>query len=430
VNVCVVGLWHLGTVTAACLAGAGHRVTGLDEDPRVVEGLSAGRPPLLEPGLEELVRQGLGQGRLSFTTDAAAALRDAEVVWIAYDTPVDEEDRADVEGVVARVTRLFPLLPPGALVLISSQLPVGTTRRLEEAHAAACPGRPASFACSPENLRLGKAIRVFTNPDRVVVGTRRAEDRQRIAELLRPITDRIEWMTVESAEMVKHAINAFLATSVAFINEIAGLCERTGADAREVSRGLKTDARIGPGAYLGAGAAFAGGTLARDLGFLVDLAERERRSVHLLPAVRESNEEQKTWPCRRLVEVLGNLSGRRLAVLGLTYKPGTSTLRRSSAVEVCRWLDNLGARVAAYDPAVRELPPDLPATIQLAGSPGEALAGADALLVLTEWPEFQGVSADEVCRSMRSPLVLDPGGFLEKQLGGDSRIRYWKVGKA
>jgi UDPglucose 6-dehydrogenase len=218
--VCVQGLWHLGSVTAACLAAAGHSVIGLDFDPVTVAKLTAGTAPIAEPGLDALLQQ--NAERLEFTRDATAAAK-ADVLWVAYDTPVDAEDRADVEFVIAQVTRVLPHLRPGTVVIVSSQLPAGSTARLAREHSN------VHFACSPENLRLGKAIAVFREPDRVVVGVRDQVARARIAELLAPITTRVEWMSIESAEMTKHAINAFLALSVTFANELAAVCERVGA---------------------------------------------------------------------------------------------------------------------------------------------------------------------------------------------------------
>ena len=403
-NVAVVGLWHLGCVTAGCLAKAGHHVVGIDSD---IERLQAGHAPIFEPGLDDLLKP------VRFTTDITA-VRDAQVIWITFDTPVDEDDRADVDFVVRRVTELFPHLPDNSLVLVSSQLPVGTIRRWEDA----CPNKTVSFACSPENLRLGKAIEVFTKPDRVIVGIRRETDRARLIELLCPFTDRIEWMTVESAEMTKHALNAFLATSVAFINEIAIVCEKVGADAQEVERGLKSEARIGPKAYLSPGAAFAGGTLARDIQFLTHLGV----PTHLLPAVKASNDAHRQWLQRTLVTLLGSLTGKTIAVWGLTYKPGTDTLRRSSAVELCQWLAQQGAQVRAHDPAVKALPAELAKIIQLCPSPVEAVAGAAALVVATAWPDYQTVE-------VAPPIVIDPSRFLAKTLGNQPQVRYVAVGK-
>jgi UDPglucose 6-dehydrogenase len=429
VKVSVVGLWHLGTVTSACLASAGHDVCGVDFDSAVTDGLSAGRLPVFEPGLEDLVRDGLASGRLRFTADAASALRDAEVIWVAYDTPVDEGDRADVEYVVGRVTRLFPHLRDGALVLLSSQVPVGTTRRLEEAFCATAAGRTVSFAYSPENLRLGRAVAVFTEPDRVVVGVRSVADRARIAALLLPITGRIEWMSVESAEMTKHAINAFLATSVVFINEIAGLCEQVGADAGEVERGLKSESRIGPTAYVSPGGAFAGGTLARDVVFLGELGQRLGVAAHLLLSVKRSNDAHRQWAQRRLEQLLGGVAGRTIAIWGLTYKPGTDTLRRSGAVELCLWLADRGALVRAHDPVVKSLPANL-SRIERADSPISAVRGASALVVATPWPSYRDVPAEDVAVAMRRPLTLDANRFLGATLGRDRRIEYLSVGKA
>jgi len=428
-KVCVLGLWHLGTVTAACLASGGHDVTGLDFDPAVIAGLATGRPPLFEPGLEDLVKAGLASGRLLFTTDVAVAASDADMVWVACDTPVDDDDRADVEYVVERATRLFPHLRDGALVLISSQVPVGTTQRLEQRFARESRGRTVGFGYSPENLRLGAAISVFTRPERVVVGVRSAADRGRVAAMLRPFTDRIEWMSVESAEMTKHALNAFLATSVTFINEIAALCEQMGADATEVERGLKSEARVGPKAYLSPGAAFAGGTLARDVVFLSELGRAHGVATHLLSSVKSSNDAHRRWAERRLEQRLGDVSGKTVGVWGLAYKPDTDTLRRSSSVELCEWLLDRGATVRAHDPAVKTLPAGLASGVVLVDSALSAVQGASALVVATPWPEYRNVAAGEVAARMTRRLVLDANRFTGGTLGKDASIEYLSVGK-
>ncbi len=427
----VAGLWHLGTVTAGCLASGGHDVTAYDAGSATVDGLRGGRLPVAEPGVAELVAAGVAAGNLRFTSRPEELAR-VELLWIAYDTPVDDEGLADVEAVLSAVEKLFPVLADGALVLVSSQLPVGSTRILEERFHASRPGgsgSSVSFAYSPENLRLGKAIEVFTKPDRVVVGVREERQKARVLELLKPFTDRIVWMSVESAEMTKHALNAFLATSVVFANELAVLCERMKADAREVEAGLKSDIRIGPRAYLGPGGPFAGGTLARDVSFLIGLGKAEGLPTPLMSAVREGNDLHRQWARRRLVEVAGDVRGKTVALLGLTYKPGTDTLRSSNAVETARWLADRGARVVAHDPAVRSLPAELAPVVELRASCEEALKGADAALVSTEWPEFRSVTADDVVAWMKRPIVLDAGGFLRARLGDDERVRYVIVGR-
>ncbi|CAN5671788.1 UDP-glucose/GDP-mannose dehydrogenase family protein [soil metagenome] len=401
-RVLVQGLWHLGSVTAACLARAGHHVIGLDRDAATIATLQAGKAPISEPGLDDLLRA----HPIELTSDVTAASR-ADVAWVTYDTPVDADDRADVEFVITEVAAMLPHLRDGAVVLVSSQLPVGSVARLEKL-------RPnVHFACSPENLRLGKAIAVFSDPDRVILGVRDDHTKHVLTELFAPITAKLEWMSVESAEMTKHAINAFLALSVTFANELASVCERVGADAKEVERGLKTESRIGPKAYLGPGGAFAGGTLARDIAFLTAMGAERGLALPLISGVRPSNEAHKKWARRRLEDRLGSLAGKTVAVLGLTYKAGTDTLRRSASVELCRDLVDGGAKVRAFDPAVKILPAEL-AYMELAPSAAAAIEGADALVIATEWPEFASLDLAALTATMKRKLVVDANRFLAK----------------
>jgi UDPglucose 6-dehydrogenase len=352
----------------------------------------------------------------------------ADVVWIAFDTPLDEQDEADVAFVRQEAERLFPACRAGATVLVSSQVPVGFTRRLRQAWAAAGGPPDRRFAYSPENLRLGRALESFRQPARVVIGTDDGAPDEAVRAAFAPFSQNLLWMSLESAEFTKHAVNAFLATSVAFANELARLAECCGADPKDVERGLKSEPRIGPRAYLSPGAAFAGGTLARDLRFLCRLGGQAALATPLLSGVLESNAEQAAWLRRRIAEILGDLRGARVGVWGLTYKPGTDTLRRSSALELCRWLGERGARVQAHDPAVRALPPDAPAGIELAVSALEALADAELLVLATAWPEYRGVAADDVVAAMKVPRVVDEARVLVETLGRDPRIHYVAVG--
>src|SRR5262249_52529785 len=274
---------------------AGFRVIGTDPDPAITSGLQGVRLPVDEPGLADLVRAGLESGMLAFEPDPAAAMAEADVVWVAWGTPVDERDEADV-GVVGREAGgLIPLLPPGATVLVSSQVPVGFTRGLRDRAAAGGTLPGLRFAYSPENLRLGKAIESFRKPARVVVGTDDGAPNEAVRLVLAPFAPALLWMSLESAELTKHALNALLATPGSFVHEVAGLCERCGADAKEVERGLRSEPRIGPDAYLSPGPAFAGGTLARDLRFLRRLGDEAGVATPLLAGALESNAEQGRW---------------------------------------------------------------------------------------------------------------------------------------
>jgi UDPglucose 6-dehydrogenase len=421
-NLTVLGLWHLGCVTAACCAKH-FPVVGLDFDAANVARLNQGQAPLLEPGLNELIAAGLAAKKLSFTTDPKTACANADVLWLTYDTPVNDRDESDVAFVLGNLRRALPHLPPGALVLISAQLPVGTCAKLEEEFPQ------FHFAYSPENLRLGKALDAFEKADRVVVGIRTDAKKAALEQLFAPFTPKVLFMRTESAEMVKHALNAFLALSITFINEVARLCEHTGADAKEVSAGLKSEARIGPKAYLGPGGPFAGGTLARDVVTLTQLAAANGEKISVIPAIKQSNDQHRGWAFRRLQSRLGGLRGKKIAVLGLTYTPNTDTLRRSAAVELCRQLLDAGASVSAFDPAIPQLPPEL-SFVALAKDIATALAGADAVAVCTEWPQFRQADWATLIPQMRRPILVDANRFLEKELQTVAGVELLSVGRA
>ena len=419
-KVCVQGLWHLGSVTAACLASLGHEVTGLDSDVDTIKKLVLGKAPLFEPGLDHMVQTGIVNGMLKFSTSPALALEGAEVLWVAFDTPVDDEDHADVAFVQGQIQLALPFLADNSVVLVSSQLPVGSISKLEAYVREKLPTKNLEFACSPENLRLGKSLEVFLKPDRIVVGVRNDRTRQILEELLSPLAGKVEWMAVESAEMTKHAINAFLATSVTFANEIAAICELVGADAKEVERGLKTEARIGPKAYLSPGGPFAGGTLARDIAFLGMKSQLHNLTTPLLSAVRPSNDEHKNWVKRKLLKQFGSLSNVTVAIWGLTYKPGTDTLRRSLAVELCDWLLQQGTKVRVYDPVINQLPDHWAGKVSHCTAAADAVVDADALVVGTEWPEFKQAASGLSAKVQPGLVIVDANRHLQAQvlLGG------------
>lgn len=428
-KICVFGLWHLGSVIASCLAEKGFEVVGLDPDSNRIKDLQKGIPPILELGLEDLIKKSLSNKKLVFTTDEKTALEKTNIIWVAFDTPVDEADRADVDHVIGQVRKLFVHMESEMIVLISSQLPVGSTRQLQEDFFKQYPDKKVIFAYSPENLRLGKAIESFTKPERIVVGLRNHEGKEKLEAIFNHFCDNIEWMSVESAEMTKHGLNAFLATSVTFINELAVLCEKVGADAREVERGLKSDPRIGIRSYLKAGSAFAGGTLARDVVFLDTIGRSLSISTPLITAVNKSNQGHKMWALNKLRMELGDLKGKTVAVLGLTYKPGTNTLRRSSSIELCENLARNGVIINCHDPSLKKLPPEYEGKINFSSSIMDVLKGAQALVVATEWPDYKKLSIDDILQNMQKPIVIDANRFLEKNIGEDQRICYFAVGR-
>ena len=425
-KITVLGLWHLGSVTAACCAkhcGADELVIGLDFDEAVVAGLQKGKAPLFEPGLDALIAERLSTPLLRFTTDVRSACAFTDVLWVCYDTPVNDSDESDVAFVLERVRRCLPHVPDGALVLISSQLPVGTARQLETEFPK------LHFAVSPENLRLGKAIEAFEKAERVIVGVRDAARRGILEKIFKPFTSNILFMRTESAEMVKHALNSFLALSITFINEVARLCEHVGADAKEVAAGLKSEPRIGPKAYLGPGGPFAGGTLARDVVTLTSLGAQHGEALRLIPAIKQSNDEHRGWALRQLQARLGNLTNRTVAILGLVYTPNTDTLRRSAAVELCQKLQSAGAHVVAFDPVIKKTSVELGET-KLVHGVDAALTHADGAVVCTEWPQFREANWASAVAKMRRALVIDANRFLEKPLQGVAGVEHISVGRA
>jgi UDPglucose 6-dehydrogenase len=421
-KVAVLGLWHLGCVTAACCAKH-FDVVGLDFDAANIAALRHGKAPLFEPDLDDLIQAGLASGRLRFTGDIKDACAEADILWVTYDTPVDEADQADIESVLREVRRCVPALPHGALILLSSQLPAGTCRLLEGEFGS----QGYRFACSPENLRLGKAIEIFTKADRIIAGYRDERAKTQLAELFAPFTQQVVWMRPESAEMTKHAINSFLALSITFMNEVARLCEATGADAKEVERGLKSESRIGPKAYLSPGGAFAGGTLARDVVTCTQLGQKYGEALEVIPAIKRSNDQHRQWALQKIQKLFSGQAGRRIALLGLTYKPGTNTLRRSSAVELARALHAAGHEVRAFDPSMPAMPPEL-AFILTFPDAAATLRDADAVVVCTEWPEFRQLDWQALVPRLRQPLILDAARFLEKALLGLPKVQYISVG--
>jgi UDPglucose 6-dehydrogenase len=419
-NIGVLGLWHLGSVTAAGLATLGHRVVGLDFDESRVANLSKGVTPVFEPGLAELITRGLSSGNLRFSS-AVGDATDVDLLWVTYDTPVDARDNAETDFVMQQIERALLEVRADLPVLVSSQLPVGSVRRLER-------GQQCRFAYSPENLRLGNAVNDFLHPGRIVVGIRSDTHKDILQRLFSSITDSIEWMSVESAEMTKHAINAFFAASVVFANEIALICERVGADAKQVERGLKTEPRIGARAYLAPGGAFAGGTLARDVGFLNRVAGARGISTPLLSSVLPSNEAHKCWVQKTFLELFADLTRLTVTVWGLTYKAGTDTLRGSMSVDLCDWLILRGATIHVHDPAVKDLPARWSNALQRFDDPLAALQGADALVLATEWPIYRHAITDETMRTRAGLVILDANRYLAALAGSKGLLRYFAVG--
>jgi UDPglucose 6-dehydrogenase len=428
-RVAVFGIWHLGAVTAACLAHLGLRVTGVDVDASRLAALSAGVPPLYEPGLAELMGQEIAEGRLRFVADPKAATAEADAVIFAEDIPVNDADEPDVSGLLQAARSVALYLRDSTTLVVMSQVPVGTCTLIQRTVAEARLGGGIEVAYCPENLRLGAAIERFLRPDVVVIGADSPRARACVERLYAGIQAPKVVMDVRSAEMTKHALNALLATATSFGNELGSLCERLDIDATQVIEAIRMDSRIGRGLPLLPGPPFSGGTLARDLQVLLRLASSNGVPVPLLEGVTAVNEMQKRLAVRRLEEALGELAGKRIAILGLTYKPGTSTIRRSTAVELIQTLTERRADVAAYDPKAELTPTARLPRFERAADAYAAARGADAVVIMTDWPEFRTLDMRTLRAAMRGSVLIDIMNILDARAAADAGLAYYGVGR-
>ena len=404
----VLGLWHLGSVYSACLAELGHYVIGISDDRATVDALRRRRPSVAEPQLVGLITKNQKRRTLVYDSDFSV-LGQCDVVWVAIDTPVDENDQAQIQPVFDYAQKAARYFRADVLLVVSSQLSVGMSQKIVDSVKKWRPGLRFFYAYVPENLRLGEAVHSFFEPGRIVIGSDHLESIKRVQAVFRDIKTDFLPMRVASAEMTKHALNSFLATSLSFIYDIADVCEKTGADIVEVARALRSDARIGHGAYLDASIGFSGGTLARDLSFLVAAAKRNKISVPVIRAVLEKNRRRRILVIDRLASHVGDLRRANVAILGLTYKSGTNTLRRSLALEIAADLYRRGAKLALCDPAVdaEELKQCLADThFSFSKNWQTTVKGCQAALVVTPWPTLRAIDFRVMQKHMKTPAVL------------------------
>ena len=425
VCVCVIGLWHLGCVYSACLAKLGYKVAATDADQRVVENLRQSKVPVAEPGLDNLIREGIAEGNLSFVGDLENAVRTADFVVIAYDTPLDTEDRIDLSPVLDAVNRLRNAATH-ATIVVSSQVPIGTCERMVAMLSKGA--EPLDLAYVPENLRLGRAIECFMNPDRIVIGSDSPSAIAKVRALFAPIHAKVIEMDLRSAEMSKHALNAFLGTAISFANEIGNICDLVGADGLKVAEALKSDSRIGSGLPLRPGLGFAGGTLARDLRILQNTGKERGCETTLVDSVLLVNENQNASIIGRLQQVIGKLEGKYIGVLGLTYKAGTGTLRRSAALKIIRGLQQEGVLVKAFDPRVSAA--DVASeTLLLCDDAYAACDNVDALVILNDCEDFAKLDFKKVRKLMKEPVLFDAQNLLDRNKIVDDGFRYVGIGR-
>ena len=432
-RVTMIGAGYVGLVSGACFADFGHDVTCVDKDASKVEALLAGRIPIFEPGLDELVANNVAAGRLRFTLDLAEAVPGADAVFIAVGTPSRRGDgHADLSYVYAAAKEMSPHLRPGAVVVTKSTVPVGTGDEVERIIGEARPDLDFSVASNPEFLREGAAIQDFKRPDRIVVGVTNGSARTVLQEIYRPLMRNdapLLVMTRRAAELTKYAANAFLATKISFINEIADLCEKVGADVQDVARGIGMDDRIGP-KFLMAGPGYGGSCFPKDTLALLKTGQDFEAPLRIVEAVVLSNDDRKRSMGRKVVKAIdGETHGKTVGVLGLTFKPNTDDMRDSPALAIVQALQDAGMKVRAYDPEGMEQAAKLLDGVTYCKDAYEALEGAAAAVIVTEWDAFRALDFDRMGRLLTKKLLVDLRNVYDREEVERHGFRYVAVGR-
>lgn len=428
-RICVIGLWHQGVVGAACLADFGYSVIAADHDAKTIETLNNGKAPLYEPALDDLIQRTILTGQLTFTNDVPGAVQGVTDVCLMFDTPVNERDESDLTEIFATVKEIAPNLESETIIVITAQVPIGTCDEIAALINGCRPSLKFSIAYMPENLRLGQAIERFRRPPLPVIGSDDIAALDRLEQLLGPIDAKWERVSLRTAEMTKHALNGFLAMSITFANELGNLCDEVGADGHRLAQILRLEPRIGSKAMLSPGLGFSGGTLARDVQTLRRLGDQYCVDTPMLDGVHISNQAQNVMVVRRLTEIFGgNLHGRRITVLGLTYKPDTSTLRRSAALEVIAEMVGVGANVSASDPRADRDELKAHTTFAFCEDPYDALQGADALVLMTPWKHYKDLDFEDIRARMRTPIVFDTANLWSANDLIQRGIQYFDIG--
>lgn len=429
-KICVIGTGYVGLVTGTCFADLGNQVICLDVDQNRISNLKNGVMPIYEPGLEQLVKQNVQAGRLSFTINYEEGLAEAEYAFIAVGTPSGNDGEADLQYVRQAAEKIADLVEHPILVINKSTVPVGTGDWVAEVIQKRRTGKPLDFAVvsNPEFLREGSAINDFMNPDRVVLGSEDRSAANKVASLYQSLRCTIMVTDLRTAEMIKYASNAFLATRISFINEIGNMCEELGADVREVALGMGYDKRIGH-AFLDAGLGWGGSCFPKDVKALEHMAVLHGTQPQMLQAVMEINRNQRRRAIMKLRKALNSLNDKTIGILGLSFKPNTDDIRDAAAIEIIHLLQNEGAHIRAYDPQAMENAGKALKNVTLCESPYQVAEKADALVLATEWNEFKQLDFSKLKELMKQPVILDGRNLWDAQVLQQLGFHYMGVGR-
>jgi UDPglucose 6-dehydrogenase len=433
-RIAIIGAGYVGLVSGACLADFGHTVALADKDEARISALADGKMPIYEPGLDDLVTRGVRQGCLSFSTDLATAITGAAAVFIAVGTPSRRGDSlADLSYVYQAAREIAPLLNEFTVVITKSTVPVGTSDEVERIIRELRPDADFAVVSNPEFLREGAAIADFKRPDRIIIGTNSDRASKVMSEIYNPLylnKQPIISVSPRSAELTKYAANAFLATKITFINEIADLCEQVGADVQDVARGMGLDNRIGS-KFLHAGPGYGGSCFPKDTLALIQTAQSYNAPMRIVETVASINDQRKRAMGRKVIMACGGtVRNATIAVLGLTFKPNTDDMREAPSLTIIRTLQDAGARVTAYDPQGMEQAKLMFENVRYAADPYSCVSGAQALVIVTEWDEFRALDLGRIRASMRNPVLVDLRNIYRPQEAERHGFTYVSIGRA
>lgn len=423
----IIGLWHLGSVIAVSWAKLGFKVIGFDYDKKRIANFKQNKTPIFEPGLEDEIINLTGKGLLSFTGNIKD-LSECDFVFLTYDTPVRDDDSSDTSILKKSVKDVRSVMKDNAVLIISSQSPVGYCDELRKLLKKK--NDTLELAYSPENLRLGEAIDCYLNPGRIILGTASKDTEEKCVGLFSQITNDILSMNLASSEMVKHGINSFLSTSIVFANHMADICEEKNANITDVIRGMKSDARIGQKAYLAPGIGFSGGTLGRDLKVLETVNDEFKGYAKLFGFIHKTNFERKKVIVKKIEKILKKLKGKNIGILGLTYKPGTSTLRRSLPLEIVDLLIKNNAKIKVFDPKADYSELTFKPKFKIEDNIEDVVKDSDIIVTLTDWPDFKEYDWSKVISSMKTKNFLDAKNFLDKKKMKETGFNFYSLGES
>jgi len=429
-KVAVIGTGYVGLVQGLCLADLGNEVICIDIDKTKIDNLKKGISPIYEPGIEELLKKNIDAKRIKFETSLARNLKDAELVFIAVGTPPDEDGRADLKYVLTAAEEIGKNISGYKIIINKSTVPIGTGQLVKSTIKKYYEGK-FDVVSNPEFLREGSAIEDFMHPDRIVLGTDNGKEAaEKVAKLYEVLGSSILITNLETAEMIKYASNSYLATQISYINSIANICEKLGADVTQVAKGMKLDKRIGAKAFLSAGLGYGGSCFPKDVQAMVQIAKDQEEDFKILEEVEAVNKIQRQKFVQKVVEKIGDVKGKKIAIWGIAFKPKTDDIREAPSITIIESLTDLGASISAYDPVAEENIKKVFPEIKFGEDPISVCKGADCLLIITEWDEFKQLDLQKVKTALKKPIIFDGRNIYNSEEMKRLGLNYYSIGRS